>query len=193
MSAEYRVKSRNKTTPFERVKDGKSAIRWLRQNAKKLGVNPKKIVAGGGSAGGHVASAAATVPGLNEKGEATTVSCVPNALVLFNPVYNNGPSEYGHKRVKRRYREISPAHNIRKGVPPAIVFFGTKDQLVSVKTAKAFQADMKKVGSRSELMLFPGEKHGFFNKGRRGDVAYRKTVKAMDAFLKSLDLVADKQ
>ncbi|MDB4796380.1 alpha/beta hydrolase fold domain-containing protein, partial [Akkermansiaceae bacterium] len=57
ISAEYRVKSRNKTTPMECVKDGNSAIRWVRSHAKELGINPDMIAAGGGSAGGHVAAA----------------------------------------------------------------------------------------------------------------------------------------
>ncbi len=52
-SADYRVKSRNKTTPFECVKDGKSAIRWVREHAAELGIDPDRIVAAGGSAGGH--------------------------------------------------------------------------------------------------------------------------------------------
>ena len=52
ISAEYRVKSRHKATPFDCVEDGKSALRWIRTHAKKLGVDPKRIAAGGGSAGG---------------------------------------------------------------------------------------------------------------------------------------------
>jgi hypothetical protein len=58
-SADYRVKSRNQTTPFECVLDGKSAIRWVRQHAAALGVDPERIAAAGGSAGGHVAASAA--------------------------------------------------------------------------------------------------------------------------------------
>ena len=69
ISAEYRVKSRHGTTPFECVKDGKSAIRYVRANAKKLGIDPKKIIAGGGSAGGHVAACTGTIEGHEEKGE----------------------------------------------------------------------------------------------------------------------------
>ena len=42
MTADYRVKSRQGTSPFECVKDGKSAVRWIRANAKKLGVDPKE-------------------------------------------------------------------------------------------------------------------------------------------------------
>lgn len=186
MCAEYRVQSRHKTSPFECVKDGKSALRWVRQHADELGVDPGRIAAGGGSAGGHVATAVATVPGLNEEGESTDVSERPAALVLFNPVYDNGPGGYGYERVGERYREISPLHNIHKGMPPAIVFLGTEDKLIPVETAKRFQKRMQDAGSRSELMLFEGEPHGFFNYGRGDGANYRKTVAAMDAFLKSL-------
>ena len=79
ISAEYRVKSRNETTPFECVKDGKSALRWVRKNASKLGVDPQRIGAGGGSAGGHVAAAVATVPGLNDEEDDSPRQ--PDALV----------------------------------------------------------------------------------------------------------------
>ena len=69
MTADYRVKSRQGTPPFECVKDGKSAVRWIRKNSDKLGIDPKRLAAGGGSAGGHVAAATGTVPGLEEEGE----------------------------------------------------------------------------------------------------------------------------
>ncbi len=186
MAADYRVKSRNKTTPFECVEDGQSAIRWVRAHAAELGIDPERIAAGGGSAGGHVAAATATVPSLVESSDDQGVDFRPNALVLFNPVYDNGPGGYGYDRVKDRYREISPIHNIHPGMPPAIVFLGTKDKLVPVKTAKAFQSKMKAVGSRSDLVLFEGEPHGFFNFGRGDGSNYRMTVRAMDKFLTSL-------
>jgi acetyl esterase len=48
--ADYRVKSRNGVTPKECVDDARMAMRWFRQNAGKLGVDPDKIVASGGSA-----------------------------------------------------------------------------------------------------------------------------------------------
>ena len=190
MVADYRVKSRQNTTPFECVKDGKSAVRWIRTHAARLGVDPKRIAAGGGSAGGHVAAATGTVPGLEEAGEDRAVSPVPDAMLLFNPVYDNGPKGYGHSRVKDRYKEISPMHNIRKGMPPTIVLLGTRDKLIPVATAKAFKAKMDAVGSRSELRLYEGAKHGFFNARsfKKGAAAenYVKTVQEMDRFLASL-------
>ncbi|QDU36930.1 Acetylxylan esterase precursor [Maioricimonas rarisocia] len=186
ISAEYRVRSRHKTTPFECVADGKSAIRWVRSHADELGIDPQKLAAGGGSAGGHVAAATATVPGLDDPEDDTSVSAVPDALVLFNPVYDNGPEGYGYDRVKERWQEISPMHNIREGMPPAIVFLGTKDKLIPVETGKAFEKKMENVGSHSELMLFEGAEHGFFNPGKGDGSAYRETVAAMDRFLTEL-------
>ncbi|YCM46505.1 alpha/beta hydrolase fold domain-containing protein [Verrucomicrobiaceae bacterium 227] len=184
MAADYRVKSRNKTTPKECVKDGKSAVRWIRAHAKELGIDPDKLAAGGGSAGGHVAAATATVKGLEEEGEDQSVSCRPNALVLFNPVFDNGPDGWGHDRVKDYWKQISPSHNISKETPPTIVFLGTKDHLIPVATAEKFQKVMKENGRRCDLHLYPGQKHGFFNAKEK--VNYAKTVIEMDRFLTSL-------
>ncbi|MAM45902.1 MAG: peptidase S9 [Planctomycetes bacterium] len=190
--ADYRVKSRQKTTPFECVKDGKSAVRWLRKNSSRLGVDPERLAAGGGSAGGHVAAATGTVPGLEEEGEDTTVSSKPNALVLFNPVFDNGPEGYGYSRVKERFREISPMHNISKKTPPTIAFLGTKDKLIPVTTAKKYKDLMEKAGGRCELHLYEGQPHGFFNGPSRGgsfNTYYLKTVTKMDRFLASLGYI----
>lgn len=193
--ADYRVASRHGTTPFECVKDGRSAIRWVRMHAARLGIDPQRIAAGGGSAGGHVAAATDTLSNINEVGEATKVSAKPNALLLFNPVYDNGPDGYGHDRVGDRFREISPFHNIREGMSPTIVFLGTNDRLIPVKTAKAFQEKMAKVGSRSELFLYDGQAHGFFNHSRfrpgRSPLYFNQTVFEMDRFLISLGFLTD--
>ncbi|HHJ10808.1 MAG TPA: alpha/beta hydrolase [Bacteroidetes bacterium] len=190
MTAEYRVKSRNHTTPFDAVRDAKSAIRFIRAYADVLGVDPHRIVASGGSAGGHIAAAAGIIKGLEESGEDTTVSSRPDALVLFNPVFDNGPGGYGYDRIGERYREISPFHNIAPGDPPAILFFGTRDQLVPVKTIKAFQKKMQAAGNRCDLFLYEGEKHGFFNYSH--PEYYKKTIHEADKFLTSLGFLSAK-
>ena len=183
--ADYRVASRHKTTPFECVSDGKSAVRWLRESASRLGIDPNRIAAGGGSAGGHVAAATGNVPGLDEPKEDPAVSSKPNALALFNPVYDNGPSGYGYSRVKDRYQEISPMHNIRKGAPPTIVFLGDKDKLVPVSTAKTYQKKMEAVGSRCDLHVYKNQPHGFFNRSKSNQ-HFLLTVGEMDRFLVDL-------
>ncbi len=183
MSAEYRVKNRHKTTPVECVKDGNSAVRWIKAHAAELGVDPKRVAAGGGSAGGHVAAATGTVKGLDEEGEDAGTSSRPDALVLFNPVYDNGPGGYGHDRVKERWRDISPMHNIDKLTPPTIVFLGTKDKLIPVATAEKYKKLMTDSGVRSDLHLYEGQPHGFFNHRGGKNPCYHKTVIEADKFL----------
>lgn len=183
MSAEYRVRSRNKTTPKECVKDGKSAVRWIRKNASSLGINPEGIAAGGGSAGGHVAAATGTLDGFEEKGEDPNVSSRPNALVLYNPVFDNGPDGYGHDRVKDYWEAISPMHNIKKETPPTLVLLGAEDELIPVETAENYKRRMEALDLRCDLHLYKGKPHGFFNLGRG---FYEQPLKDMDLFLVSL-------
>ncbi len=187
ISAEYRIKNKHNTSPKECVKDGKSAIRWIRSHAEELGIDPDMLVAGGGSAGGHVAAATGTVKGFEEDGEDTSVSYRPNALVLFNPVFDNGPGGYGHARVKGYWREFSPMHNIDKDTPPTIVFLGTKDKLIPVATAEEYKKRMEKAGVRYDLHLYKGQPHGFFNKAK-----YYETVIETDKFLTSLGYLKGK-
>jgi len=186
VSAEYRTKGNGGVTPFECVNDGKSAIRYVRSHAAELGIDPNKLAAGGGSAGGHVAAATGTLKGLEPPGEDTSVSSRPDAMVLFNPVYDNGPGGYGYSRVKDRYKEISPFHNIGPHVPPAIVFFGTEEKLVSRDAAEQFKEKMEKLEIRSDLHYYEGQSHGFFNYGRGNNVYFIKTMREADKFLGSL-------
>ncbi len=185
---EYRVKSRHHTTPFEAVSDAKSAIRYLRVNAKRLGIDPGRIAAGGGSAGGHLAAATGNITGLDEPGENHSVSSKPNALLLFNPVFDNGPEGFGFESCggEARYREISPIHNIGKNAPPTIVFLGTSDKLIPVATAERYKKLMEQAGSRCDLFLYEGQEHGFFNKGKNGDKYFQETLHQCDFFLSSL-------
>ncbi|MBF0198371.1 MAG: alpha/beta hydrolase fold domain-containing protein [Planctomycetes bacterium] len=181
ISAEYRIFSKHKTAPSECVKDGKSALRWVRSHASELGIDPAKIAAGGGSAGGHVAAATGTISGFNEEGEDTSVSCVPSALVLFNPVFDNSKEGYGYSKVKDYWQEISPLHNINKNNPPTTVFLGTKDKLIPVATAQDYKQRMEKLGLRCDLHLYEDMPHGFFNKKR-----FNETLIEADKFLTSI-------
>jgi acetyl esterase/lipase len=187
MSAEYRIFSKHKTSPFECVQDGKSAIRWVRANAKRLGIDPDRIAAGGGSAGGHVGACTGVIEGHEEPGEDTALSSVPNAMVLFNPVIDTTEKGYGAKKVKGRETEISPCHHVRANLPPTLIFHGTKDTTVPFENVERFQRLMKEAGNECEVMPFEGKAHGFFNFGRDPDNAsYLATIKRMDEFLTKL-------
>jgi acetyl esterase/lipase len=186
LSAEYRVKSRHGTTPYECVKDGKSAIRWIRAHAAELGVDPNRIAAGGGSAGGHVAAAAGTVSAFEEQGEDQSVSSRPNALVLFNPAFDNGPDGFGYGLVREHWQQLSPIHNITKESPPTVVFLGTKDAIIPVATAQKYHDLMTRAGRRCDLHLYDGQPHGFFNYRNGKNPFYAATLAETDKFLTSL-------
>jgi acetyl esterase/lipase len=183
--ADYRVESRHGTSPFESLKDAKSAMRFVRAHADEFAIDPERIVASGGSAGGHLAAATAVIEGFNEEGEDLSISCVPNALVLFNPVIDNGPGGYGYERVGETYRSFSPLHNLHKDAPPTVIFLGTEDQLIPVETVNYYKTVMEKVGSRCELFLYDGKGHGFFNYNQFEN--YRLTLLEANRFLISLD------
>jgi acetyl esterase len=181
--ADYRVKSRQGTDPRACVADGKSAVRYLRTHARRLGIDPKRIAAGGGSAGGHVAATTGFIDGYDDEKENLKISSKANALALYNPVYDNGPKGYGHDRVKEYWKGFSPAQNITKDDPPAVVFLGSKDSLIPVSTAEKFKADMEKVGLKSHLHIYEGQPHGFFNERKGGTEIFFDTIRKTDKFL----------
>jgi acetyl esterase len=187
MSAEYRIKNTHKSTPFDAVEDAKSAMRFIRKNAWLFGIDPDKILAAGASAGGHLAVSTGTLKGFNAKSDDLSISSRPTAAVLFCPVYDNGPGGYAYGRpgMAKRYKEFSPIHNISGKMPPTLVMVGSKDVLLPTKTAKKFQSLMRKAGVKSELKVYQGQGHGFFNYGGY----YDKTLKEMDQFLKEMKLL----
>jgi acetyl esterase len=196
ITADYRVGSRQGAKPVQCVADAKSAIRWVRQNAARLGVDPNRIVASGGSAGGHIAACTAVVPDLDEPGEDTSVSAVPDAAVLFNPVLVLAPlegmdlegfaSRVNAERMGVDPKRISPAHHVRADAPPTIIFHGKADTTVPFATAEAFRAKMNAAGNRCELVGFADQPHGFFNYGRGNNRFFRQTLTQADEFLTSL-------
>lgn len=182
IAAQYRTQKSHKAKPRDCVEDGKTAIRYIRTHAKELGVDPNKIVVGGGSAGGHVAAATAMCPKIDATPE-STFSCLPNALMLFNPVYDNGPGGYGHSRVKDYWEAISPMHNIVAGLPPTIVFFGDKDKHATVETINTFQKKMEDAGNPCETHIFEDQGHGFFHISKGGRAMFEDVLVKADAFL----------
>lgn len=190
VQVQYRLLDRkNNDPPTICVEDALDAMRWVRGHATELGIDPDRVATGGGSAGGHLAAYLGTVEQQATDGPLTK----PNAMVLFNPVYDNGPGGWGAGRVKDRYAEFSPAHNISKNDPPNIVFLGSKDNLIPVATAKNFQKKMQDAGVKSELFIYEGQGHGFFNHGKDNNRWYDATVGEMDKFLGSLGWIDVKE
>ena len=174
----YRTKNSAQTSPFEAVTDAKSAIRWVREHAKELGIDPNRIAAAGSSAGGHIAATAAIVSGFEEPTENAKISSRPDALILYNSVIDLSPSGYGNERVGPKWQSISPLQNVRPGDPPTIVFHGTADKTVPYANAVAFEKAMKDAGNAVELVTLRGVGHGF---------AYRPAKKSANLALRQTD------
>jgi len=152
ISADYRVKNRHGTTPLECVKDGKSAIRYVRAHARELGVDPDHSIAAGGSAGGQVA-AATVLPGNDETNEDLNVSSRANALVLHNPVLGSGEPFFSI------HPECSPLAGVRTGWPPTILSCGTLDHTIPYAAAVEFCQKMKSAGNVCELISITNAGH----------------------------------
>ena len=184
--ADYRVKSRQGVTPKECVEDAKSAVRWLRANAAKLGVDSDRIVAAGGSAGGHIAACTAFTPGLDSEGEDAKISSQPNVLVLFNPVlrFVGIPELMGRVSNNETLgKAISPTLHLTKDSPPTLIFFGTADRLAAM--GDEFMNKSKELGHPAELFMAEGQPHGFFNRPPWQE----KTTQRMDEFLVSIGYI----
>lgn len=188
-SVQYRLTELKKTngcTPFEAVKDARSAVRYVREHAAELGVNPDNIITSGGSAGGHLAAAPALFDGCDEAGENTQVSCCPNAMVLLFPVIDTSTNGYGNSKCGANWKTISPLHQVKRGLPPTIVFQGTGDTVTPYPGAKAFHEAMLQAGNRCELITHEGGKHGYLMFDR---ALYDETMKRTETFLTELGLL----
>ena len=163
VSLEYRLINRQGgTTVFDCVKDGRSAVRYLRAHAAELGVDPARIVVSGNSAGGHVAAGTALLDGVDEAGDDLKVSCRPDALVLYYPVIDTSERGYGQKKIGDRWQQLSPVDHVIAGLPPTILFHGTADTVTPFAGAKLFHERMLKAGNTSQLVSHEGGRHGYF-------------------------------
>tara|TARA_Y100000385_G_scaffold197799_1_gene204727 strand:+ start:16288 stop:17169 length:882 start_codon:yes stop_codon:yes gene_type:complete len=187
VQVQYRlIDKKQGETPMKCIQDAKSAMRWVRSRAGDLGIDPDRIASGGGSAGGHLAAFVGMMDGMDDPQDDRSISAKSNAMLLFNPVFDNGPEGYGYQQIQERYREYSPVHNISAEDPPAIVFLGDQDILIPVETAFDFKQQMGAVGVVCEVMIFEGMEHGFFNHGKHNGEPYRQTILASDRFLAEL-------
>lgn len=182
--ADYRVKSRHGVTPKDCVDDAMAAVRYLRQNADALGIDPDRIVASGGSAGGHIAACTTLKPDADND---TEVSSNANALILFNPVLRFGPQVLARVNHDEAVgKAISPILYVAKASPPTLILFGTNDGLL--KQGEEFIERSKVVGCRAEMLLADQQPHGFFHRSPW----YEKTLYRADEFLESLGYLKGK-
>ena len=178
----YRVRSSENSQAIDSVRDAQDAFAYVRKNSDQFGIDPNRIAASGGSAGGHLAASLGTLKDLKHKNLSK-----PDALILFNPVCIvdplKDPKRYNFPRLGVKGYEISPYHYVDNSVPPTIIYHGTKDKLVSYKTAQMFHEKMVKMGNDSTLVPFEGRDHGFFNHGKHlPNSDYKETLNYTNRF-----------
>lgn len=167
VTVEYRLADRHGTLPFEAVMDAKSAIRWLRENANELNIDPDRIIASGNSAGGHLVLATALVYNWNEKTDNLNFSCIPNVLLINSGVFDlTKDDSWIRAGLKRRNQdenlvnEISPNYLVTRKLPPTLIIHGTNDRNVAFSTAEEF-ADIMRI-SGNDIVFKPLENAGHF-------------------------------
>lgn len=191
ISVDYRLVNQDKgVTVFDCVKDARSAVRYIRKHAKDLGIDPDRIAVGGGSAGAHLALGTALFDGIDHVDEDRSVSCRPDALVLLFGVLDTSKEGYGNALIGKDWQTLSPLHQIRKGMPPTILFHGDKDTVAPYPVLEKFCDKLKENKVTYELVLEKGGVHGHINNDMKlFDDAARRTLKFLNekAFVKAQD------
>jgi acetyl esterase/lipase len=144
--------------------DVEQAVWWLRENAQALHADPKRIVAIGGSAGGHLAAWLGTTNHVNAKGTPSRVTAVvslwgPWDLTSAN-VRDDGKNMIAALVGKQGPRAASPIFRIDAQSAPALLIHGTKDDLVPPDQSTRACDALKSAHVECEVMLLEGEGHG---------------------------------
>jgi acetyl esterase len=158
ISVEYRL-SKDRITPIEALDDVCSAFRWARAAADDLAIDPRRIAASGVSAGGHLASAAATIGCGSTDGAYGTGG--PDALVLWSPAVDvSGDGHFRRLLGERATVEaLNPVEHVRARMPPVVVVHGDKDNLTPLSGVRRFCDRLEAGGSRCVVHVYPGVGH----------------------------------
>jgi len=168
VSATYRVRSVHNSTPYDSVADAKSVIRWVREHAAELQIDPDRIIGVGDSAGAHVLLTAALLDTFDEPSENRTISSRPSALFLtaavVTTVADAGISVTPQQQASLdflgpRTMEISPVHHLARNLPPTVIFHGRQDPLMPYTAVEDFCTKARTLGNQCELVGFDDAAH----------------------------------
>lgn len=182
--ADYRVKCRDGTTALGSLADARAAYAWLREHHVALGVDPRRIVLSGGSAGGHLALATAQKAAADEQ---------PAALLLFNPAVDLvGPAPW---YLKLPALTISPSMLSVQALPPTLILHGEADRVVPIASVREFCAKAVAAGRDCTVQAYAEQGHSFFHREApetrlNGRSPYAVTLARGGEFLAALGLPA---
>jgi acetyl esterase/lipase len=183
ISFQYRLSAVGGYSPIDAVSDAMSAIRWTRQHAGILGIGADRLVAGGVSAGAHLALCAAMLSGPDATVDDPEFSPVPNALVLQSAPVNSASDRQFVELLQGRAKpeNYSPASHVRPDLPPMCFIHGTSDEIVPYDSVKDFVTRIGEAGNKCDLHTFEGTDHFFVKKSDQVEA-----LKRMDDFILGL-------
>lgn len=164
----YRMPNKHKEIPLD---DAQQAMRYIRKNAKELGIDPNKVGVAGFSAGGHLAATLST--------HFTTegISTRPDFSILFYPVVTMKKATHGGSRTNllgdnptvEEIEFYSGEEQVRENTPPAILLLSDDDTGVVPANSVGYYEALKKYNVPATMYIFPEGGHGW---GMREDFKY---------------------
>ena len=170
MSIDYKLSYNKNAVWPTNLGDCKTAVRWLRKNAERLGIDPERIGVLGGSAGGHLAAMVAlTTPadGLDPSEPDGDISCRVKCCVDFYGIADvtsyHDATMLGKTLAEapELYRLASPISYVRSNSPPFLILHGTADTTVNMKQSELLAQTLKQAGVQEQLIVIPGAPHSF--------------------------------
>src|SRR6266850_4642686 len=160
------------------VHDTKAAVRWLRLNAAKYNIDPKRIGVTGSSAGGHLAQFLGVTAGVPEfegdqnAGPSSAVTCVVNFYGPSDFTKSYGKSVDAHEvlplwlggnleQARLRHIQASPLNWVTPAAAPTLLVHGTEDKFVAYEQALWMRDRLVACGVEAELLTLEGAGHGF--------------------------------
>jgi acetyl esterase/lipase len=168
VAVQYRLSDQKSITPVDAMSDARAAIRWIRAEARSLGVDPKRIAAYGWSAGAHLAASAAV---FDDAPRTAPLSAAPDALVLVSPAVSVASSSWFQRLLGERFnaRDFSPDEHVREGLPPTLILQGSSDTVTPLPGVTRFCERLRTARNVCELHVYEGFGHLFTPAGIADD------------------------
>jgi acetyl esterase len=190
VAAETRISSKNGTGPLEALEDARELIRWIRRNAADLGIDPKKIAVGGAGGGAWLALLT-SMPRDKEMPSEDGIECRAQAVVLFSALLNTTAKGQQSSKFpdEKTAKKLSPTTQVRRKLPPMILFQGKSDRVTPLGEAQKFARRLRWRSNICELVDYEKAEHSFFN-FNVSHVHFELTVTAADRFLVERGILA---